>query len=73
MASCANLSAEKFRLSAAVDLAIVIAVFAAGSLGVPFANPILRQGHSLPIAFAAATFQFLLEGFAPLALMALRP
>jgi hypothetical protein len=72
MASCANLSAEKFRLSAAVDLAIVIVVFGAGSLTVPFVNPILRQGHSLSIAFAAAAFQFLLEGLAPLALMALR-
>jgi hypothetical protein len=72
MASCANWSAKKFRLSAAVDLAIVTAVFAIGSLSVPFVNPILRRGHSLSMAFAAAAFQFLLEGLAPLALMALR-
>lgn len=50
------------RRSATVDLAIVIVVFAAGSLSVPFVNPILRQGHSLAMAFAAAAFQFLLEG-----------
>lgn len=60
------------RLSAAVDLGIVLIVFAIGSLSVPVVNPILRQGHSLSAAFAAAGFQFLLEGMAPLALMALR-
>lgn len=60
------------RVSAAVDLGIVLVVFAIGSLSVPFVNPILRQGHSLPAAFTAAAFQFFLEGMAPLALMALR-
>lgn len=59
-------------LSAAVDLSIVIVVFAIGSLSVPFVNPILRQGRGLSMAFAAAGFQFLLEGLAPLTLMALR-
>lgn len=60
------------RLSAAMDLAVVIVVFAVGSLSVPFVNPILKQGHSLSMAFAAALYQFLLEGLAPLTLMALR-
>jgi hypothetical protein len=60
------------RLSAAVDLAIAIVVFAIGSLSVPFVNPILRQGHGLSMAFAAAVYQFLLEGLAPLTLIALR-
>jgi hypothetical protein len=60
------------RLSGAVDLAIVIVVFGVGFLSVPFVNPILRQGHGLSMAFAAAFYQFLLEGLAPLTLMALR-
>jgi hypothetical protein len=60
------------RGSAAMDLVIVIFVFAAGSLSVPFLNPILRNGHGLIMVFAAAAFQFLLEGLAPLTLMALR-
>lgn len=63
---------RRSRVSATVDLAIVLVVFAIGSLSVPFVNPILRQGHSLSVAFAAAVFQFLLEGLAPLTLMALR-
>lgn len=54
---------RSFSLSTAVDLAIVIIVFAIGSLSVPFVNPILRQGRSLSMAFAAAGFQFLLEGW----------
>ena len=53
---------RRSRLSAAADLAIVIVVFAAGSLSVPFADPILRREHGLSMAFAAAAFQFLLEG-----------
>jgi hypothetical protein len=60
------------RGSAAMDLVIVIFVFAAGSLSVPFLNPILRNGHGLIMVFAAAAFQFVLEGLAPLTLMALR-
>jgi hypothetical protein len=60
------------RGSAAKDLSIVILVFAAGSLSVPFLNPILRNGHGLMMVFAAAAFQFLLEGLAPLTLMAFR-
>lgn len=55
-----------------MDLVIVIFVFAAGSLSVPFLNPLLRKGHGLIMVFAAAAFQFLLEGLAPLSLMALR-
>ena len=55
-----------------MDLVIVIFVFAAGSLSVPFLNPILRNGHGLIMVFAAAAFQFVLEGLAPLTLMALR-
>jgi hypothetical protein len=55
-----------------VDLAIVLAAFAIGSISVPFVNPILRQGHGLAGAFSAAIYQFLLEGLAPLTLMALR-
>jgi len=60
------------RISAAVDLGIVLVVFAIGSLSVPFVNPILRQGRSLSAAFTAAAFQFFLEGMAPLTLMVLR-
>lgn len=55
-----------------MDFVIVISVFAAGSLSVPFLNPILRKGHGLIMVFAAAAFQFLLEGLAPLTLMVLR-
>jgi hypothetical protein len=40
-----------------MDLAIVIFVFAAGSLSVPFLNPILRNGQGLIMVFAAAAFQ----------------
>jgi len=60
------------RPSAALDLAIVIGVFAAVSLSVPYLNPILRQAHGLSMAFAAAGYQFLIEGLAPLGLMAFR-
>lgn len=63
---------KKLCLSAAVDLATILVVFAIGFLAVPFVNPILRQGHSLSGVFTAAAFQFLLEGLAPLTLMALR-
>jgi hypothetical protein len=63
---------ERSRLSAALDLGVVLTVFAIGSLSVPFINPILRHGHGLSGAFAAAGFQFVLEGMAPLALMVLR-
>jgi hypothetical protein len=70
--SSAQQTVQRLRRSAAIDLAIVIVVFAVGYLSVPFLNPILRHGHGLPMAFAAAAFQFLLEGLAPLALMALR-
>ena len=72
MISSAQPTVKKLRRSAAVDLAVVIVVFAVGSLSVPFLNPILRHGHGLLMAFAAAAFQFLLEGLAPLTLMALR-
>jgi hypothetical protein len=68
----AHSTVKSVRSSAAIDLAIVLIVFAAGCLTVPFLNPILRNGHGLMMAFAAAGFQFLLEGLAPLALMALR-
>jgi hypothetical protein len=63
---------RKSRLSAAVDLGIVLTVFAIVSLSVPFVNPILRQGRALSGTFTAAAFQFLIEGMAPLALMAWR-
>jgi hypothetical protein len=63
---------ERERFSATVDLAIALGVFTLGSLAVPFVNPLLRQGHGLFGAFTAATFQFVLEGLAPLTLMALR-
>jgi hypothetical protein len=63
---------EQSRPTAAADLVIVLAVFALGSLSVPFLNPILRNGRGLSGALAAAAFQFTLEGLAPLTLMALR-
>ena len=72
MASCAPSAVSRSRLSAVVDLAAVIVVFAAGSLSVPFVNPILRHGHSLFIAFVGAAYQFSVEGLAPLTIMALR-
>jgi len=72
MASRAHTPVIASRLSAVVDLAIVIVAFTACSLSVPFVNPILRQGHSLSTAFAAAAYQFLLEGLVPLTLMTLR-
>ena len=72
MLSCASSAVSRSRLAAAVDLAVVIGVFAAGSLTVPFVNPILRQGHSLSTAFIGAAYQFSIEGLAPLTLMVLR-
>lgn len=63
---------RRSRLSPSVDLAIVLVAFAIGSISVPFVNPILRQAHGLAGAFSAALYQFLLEGLAPLTLMALR-
>jgi hypothetical protein len=70
---CLTLSKGKsLRPSAAIDLAVALIIFATGCFAVPFLNPILRHGHGLMMAFAAAGFQFLLEGLAPLALMALR-
>jgi hypothetical protein len=70
--SSAHLLERTDRRSAAIDLVIVIFVFAAESLSVPLLNPILRNAHGLIMVFAAAAFQFLLEGLAPLTLMALR-
>lgn len=63
---------EKSRISAVADLAVAIGVFAIVSATVPFLNPILRHGKSLAFAFAAAAYQFLAEGLAPLGLMWLR-
>jgi hypothetical protein len=39
---------------------------------VPFVNPLLRRGKTLPIALLAALYQFTLEGVAPLTLMIVR-
>ena len=60
---------RKSRFSATLDLGIVLTVFASGSLSVPLVNPILRHGSGMSGVFAAATYQFVLEGMAPLALM----
>jgi len=57
---------------AALDVVIVISVFAAGTLTVPFLNPILRHGHRLSGAALAEMYQFCLEGAAPLTMMLLR-
>jgi len=62
----------KDREKAVVDLAFVLAVFAAGSLSVPFMNPILRRGHGVAGALFAAAYQFTLEGLAPLIMMLVR-
>jgi hypothetical protein len=72
MISSASSSPKKTRLAAVTDLGAVVAVLVVGSLAVPVVNPVLRQGRSLSVAFAAAGFQFLLEGLMPVALMALR-
>lgn len=63
---------SRARQQAGLDLVIVIAVFALGSLTVPLVNPTLRRGHGLPTALLAAMYQFMLEGIAPLALIARR-
>jgi len=60
------------RYSAAVDLGIVLAIFAMVSLSVPLLNPILRQGRGMPGVFAAAAYQFVMEGIGPLVLMLMR-
>jgi hypothetical protein len=57
------------RRRAPADLAITLGLFALGSLSVPLVNPILRHGHELPGVLAAAAYQFMLEGLAPLALI----
>jgi len=67
-----RLRRQRSARSAAIDLVIVILVFAAGSVSVPLLNPILRNAHGLIMVSAAAAFQFLLEGLAPLTLMTIR-
>lgn len=60
------------RTSAAVDLIILLTVFALGFLMVPSLNLFAGQYHGLLVVFAAAAMQFLVEGAAPLAVMAVR-
>lgn len=59
------------RRRAAIDLAIVLAVFAIGSASLPVLAPLLRKGHGLGGALALASYQFTLEGLAPLTLIAI--
>jgi hypothetical protein len=49
-----------------------LGVLALCILVLPFLNPFLRHGHGLAAVLAAAAFQFLAEGVAPFALMAVR-
>lgn len=60
------------RRRATLDLAIVVGVFAVGSLSIPLVNPLLRAGHGVSGVFAAAAYQFALEGLAPLTLIIAR-
>jgi hypothetical protein len=60
------------RSRAAVDLAVILAVFGLMSLSIPWLNPILRRGHGIAGFFEAAGYQVAIEGAAPLALMLFR-
>jgi len=60
------------RRSAASDLFITVAFFLACDASIPLLNPVLRHGHGLGMAFAAAAYQFTFEGVAPLLIMAFR-
>lgn len=60
------------RTNAFVDLIVILTVFALGFLMVPSLNLFAGQYHGLLVVFAAAAMQFLVEGAAPLALMAVR-
>lgn len=64
-----TLSQPTERRRATIDLCVVLSVFLAASLTVPFVNPILRRGHGLSLALLAAAYQFTIEGLAPLALI----
>ena len=60
------------RRAAAIDLAGAIAFFLVGVAAEPTLDPILRRGHGVTGALAAATYQFALEGLAVLLIMAIR-
>jgi hypothetical protein len=57
---------------AALDLVLVLLVFAACALHVPYLNERLRAAHGLTSLLAAAAYQFCAEGFALLLLMLIR-
>jgi len=60
------------RRSATFDLAVVLGFFVALVVGEPLIDPILRHGHGLAGLFALASYQFALEGFAVLFILAFR-
>jgi hypothetical protein len=60
------------RRKAALDLAVVLLVFAACMFCVPYLNPRLRIAHGFQFVFALALFQFCSENLVPLALVAAR-
>ena len=60
------------RRTAAVDLLIVLAAFAIGSLSIPVLNPLLRHGRGLTGVLAAALYQLSLEGLVPAILISWR-
>ena len=58
--------------SNALDLIILLLVFTAGSLCVPYLNPVLRSAHGFQFLLAMALFQLSVEGLAPVTLMLIR-
>jgi len=60
------------RRAAAIDLAIVIALFVVCYASEPALDPLLRRGHGLVGVSALATYQFTFEGFALLLIMRIR-
>ncbi|MDR3739764.1 MAG: hypothetical protein P4L40_12190 [Terracidiphilus sp.] len=63
---------SRMRPKAAFDLTILLLVFAASSVCIPFLNPILRSAHGFQFIFAMVLFQFCAEGLVPLTLMLIR-
>jgi hypothetical protein len=65
-----NLS--KSRCAATIDLIVVLVVFLGGFLAISGLSAIVKYRQGLSVVLLIATFQFFLEGAAPLVLMALR-
>lgn len=63
------LSEPDIRSKAALDLLVVLMIFAACALCVPYLNPYLRSARGFRFLFGMTSFQFCAEGLAPLALL----